>query len=161
MSLRFTLLCKGRLHFTSCAPCKCPTIFLMFLPMYLMVNKLNLDLESFLQAFIYHWPTCIPTYHPTYPPIYLLAYLHTFYLASLSPPVGQDKNMSSIFPHFASFSHFSRIFFNFFLLFFFFFWLRPNDPCGSTRAGVCAHANDGFSLWCWFPWLSDVLELLL
>ena len=31
----FTLLCKGRLHFTSCAPCRCPTIFLV-LPMYFL-----------------------------------------------------------------------------------------------------------------------------
>ena len=38
----FTLLCKERLHFTSCAPCRCPTIFLMIcLCIFLMVNKLK------------------------------------------------------------------------------------------------------------------------
>ena len=38
----FTLLCKERLHFTSCAPCRCPTTFLMIcLCIFLMVNKLK------------------------------------------------------------------------------------------------------------------------
>ena len=59
-----TLLCKGRLHFTNCAPRRCPTIFLV-LPMYfLMVNKLILILILILSSetisFIYDKNTSPP-----------------------------------------------------------------------------------------------------